>query len=175
MYSFARWIVATPLMESFVKWLTSTHLSKFFAAQAPWAWPLGETLHFVGLSILMGSIGVFDLRLLGLMRRIPISAVREFIPWAVAGFALNLFTGIYFFIVQPRYYIANPAWWPKVFFLLVAGLNVLLFERMLSPRIRTLRLDEDTPTSFKIAGAVSLISWLGVLYFGRMLAFVGIN
>lgn len=175
MYSFARWLVTTPLMESFVKWLTSTHLSKAFAAQAPWAWPLGETLHFFGLSLLIGSVGVFDLRLLGLMKRVPLSAVRDFLPWAIVGFAINLATGVYFFIVQPRYYIANPAWWPKVFFLLVAGLNVALFERMLSPRIRTLRADEDTPTSFKIAGAVSLISWFGVLYFGRMLAFAGIN
>ncbi len=175
MYSFAKWLVATRQMDSFVRWLSTTHLSKAFAAQAPWAWPLGETLHFVGLSLLIGTVGIFDLRLLGLMKRVPISAVREFIPWAIAGFAINLLTGVYFFIVQPRYYIANPAWWPKVFFLLVAGLNVALFERMLGPGIRTLNPDEDMPTSFKIAGAVSLISWFGVLYFGRMLAFAGIN
>lgn len=175
MRAFAKWIVATPLMTSFVNWLTSTHLSIAFEHQASWAWPLGETLHFFGLSLLMGSIGVFDLRLLGLMKRVPISAVREFVPWALAGFAINLVTGVYFFIVQPRYYIANPAWWPKLFFLLVAGLNVALFEKLLSPRIRTLRPDEDTPTSFKIAGAVSLLSWFAVLYFGRMLAFAGIN
>jgi hypothetical protein len=174
-YAFPKWLVTTPLMESFVSWLTSTHLSKVCAAQAPWAWPLGETLHFVGLSLLMGSVGLYDLRLLGLMKRVPIGAVRSFVPWAITGFVLNLVTGIYFFVVQPRYYIANPAWWPKVFFLIVAGVNVAVFERTLSPRIIGIGEGEDTPISFKVAGAVSLASWFGVLYFGRMLAFLAIN
>jgi hypothetical protein len=172
---FARWIVDTPLMTSFIKWLTATPVSIAFEQQAAWAWPLGETLHFLGLSLLMGSIGVLDLRLLGFMRGVPITVIRRFVPWAIGGFVINLLTGAYFFIVQPRYYIANPAWWPKVFLLVVAGVNVLVFERMLGPRIDTLGPEQVPPLAFRIAGAVSLMSWLGVLYYGRMLAFAGIN
>jgi hypothetical protein len=45
-----------------------------------WAWPVVESLHFLGLCLLVGAIGTFDLRLLGLARRVPIAAVHRLIP-----------------------------------------------------------------------------------------------
>ena len=79
---------------------------------------------------------------------------------------------LYFLVAQPWQYADNPAWWAKVAFLLIAGVNAAIFERVLTPRLRALGPGEDTPASFKIAGAASLVCWFGVLYCGRMLAFV---
>lgn len=159
-------------MAQFVKWFSGTPFSQYLAGQAPWAWPLAETLHFAGLGLLIGTVGLVDLRLLGVVRGVPLSAVREFIRWSIVGFGINLVTGLYFLGAQPWQYADNPAWWAKVAFLIVAGLNAAIFEKYLRPRLRALPPDADTPLSLKLVGAASLISWFGVLYSGRMLAFV---
>jgi hypothetical protein len=155
-----------------VVWLKTTALSKMVITYA-WVWPLCETLHFIGLALLLGAAGFFDLRLMGLLRQVPIAAVMRLRIWAAVGVAINLATGILFFVGAPDQYISNPAWWAKVTFLLVAMINVALFETRQGKSLLALAPDADTPIGCKIAGAVSLGSWLAVLYFGRMLPFIG--
>ena len=157
----------------FYYWLESTALSQWVNRETQWLWPTMETLHFFGLSLLVGVAGFFDCRLLGMLRGVPVSAVKKFMPWALVGFVINMTTGILFFISQPRVYAANSAWWPKLSFIILAGLNAMFFETTLGGKMLALPPDSDTPLSFKIVGAVSLMSWFGVLYFGRMLAFFG--
>jgi hypothetical protein len=94
-------------------------------------------------------------------------------PLAIGGFVLNLMTGALFFIGTPHQYVGNAAWWAKVFFLILAGLNAMFFETTVGARTMNLGAGADTPTSAKIVGAVSLVSWLGVLYWGRMLPYLG--
>jgi hypothetical protein len=159
-------------MMSFAMWLRATYVSELIRYY-PWLWPVCETIHFVGLALVIGIAGMFDLRLMGFMSRISVSAVKDLMPWAVAGFAMNLATGTIFFIGAPDQYVNNPAWWAKVFFIALAGLNAMVFETTLGARVLTLGPGENTPTSFKIIGAVSLFSWLSVLYWGRMLPFIG--
>ena len=60
-----------------------------------------------------------------------------------------------------------------MFCLVLAGLNAMFFETAVGARTMNLGAGEDTPRSAKIVGAVSLVSWLGVLYWGRMLPFIG--
>src|SRR5262249_51496929 len=74
-----------------------------------WGWPLAESLHFIGLSLLVGTVGLFDLRLLGLGRRIPIAAMHRLIPWGLAGFGINAVSGIAFLLAEPDQYVYNPS------------------------------------------------------------------
>jgi hypothetical protein len=160
-------------MMAFASWLHHTPLSLVFQAQVRWLWPLCETLHFAGLTLLLGVAGLFDLRLLGFMKRVSIGAVQEFMPWALVGFGVNLTTGLIFLISEPAQYVSNPTWWVKVAFLIVSGLNALIFQLAFSGRVNAIAPGEDTPASFKVIGAVSLFGWLGVLWAGRMLPFIG--
>ena len=160
------------MTDSLVTWLKSTALSDAMT-QLPWLWPLCETLHFIGLALLVGAAGLFDLRLLGLLKRIPPSAAMQMRPWAALGVAINLITGLMFFVGAPDQYLWNPAWWGKLLFLAIAIANVAFFETKHGRTMLEMSADAATPLSFKIAGAVSLISWLAVLYFGRMLPFIG--
>jgi len=93
--------------------------------------------------------------------------------WAAVGVFINVVTGTLFFVGAPDQYIDNPAWWGKVFFLLIAMLNIAFFETRLGKEMLSLPQEADTPISFKIVGAVSLVSWFMVLYLGRMLPFIG--
>lgn len=159
-------------MDAFVQWLQATSLSQAIV-YATWVWPLAETIHFVGLTLVIGIAGFFDLRLMGAFRNAPIAAVRELMPFALLGFFLNLFTGLIFLIGHPEQYVHNPSWWLKVAFLFVAGANALVFELAVARRTMELPAGSDTPISAKLVGLVSLISWCGVLYWGRMLPFIG--
>ncbi len=165
-------LAATSLDESLVSFLRATALSHWMV-DTPWVWPICETLHFIGLALLIGIIGPLDIRLLGFMKSVPISALKSLVPWAVAGFAINLVTGLLFFIGAPQQYIGNLSWWFKMLFLTIAGVNVLLFETTQRARLGAMRPGDDTPVAFKMIGGVSLASWLMVLYWGRMLPFLG--
>ena len=71
---------------------------------------------------------MFDLRLMGVMKKVPIAVVADFMPWAVAGFAINLTTGLIFVISEPAQYFSNPTWWVKVAFLVAAGVNAIIYQ-----------------------------------------------
>ena len=127
----------------------------------------------MGLSLLVGITGFFDLRLMGFFRRVSVSAARDLIPFALIGFAINVVTGLVFLTGLPEQYARNPVWWYKVGFLMLAGLNALFYETRLSAKVLALGPGSDTPTAVKLIGLVSLVSWFAVLYCGRMLAFIG--
>ena len=160
-------------MDPFLIWLTASPLSQFLQAQIPWVWPLAETLHFVGLSLFVGIVAFFDLRLIGVIKRVSVRAVADLLPWAKAGFAVNIITGMVFLIAQPGQYAASSAFWAKAAFLLIGGLNIAIFEIAFKKKAYLVEADEDTPLSCKIFGAVSLVAWSGVLFFGRMLPYIG--
>lgn len=160
------------MKEAIVVWLKSTSLSQAISL-SPVLWPLFETLHFIGLALLIGGAGLIDLRLMGFLKTVPVSAVMQVRKWAVIGIVINVVTGTLFFVGAPGQYIDNPAWYGKLLFLAVAIINVVVFETRQGTRMLTLAAGQPTPTSFKVAGAVSMGSWLMVLYFGRMLPFIG--
>ena len=158
-------------VEAFAQYLQNTSVSLFLQSQAAWLWPIAETLHFIGLALLIGATGFFDLRLLGFMKQVPLTTARQFMPLALCGFGLNLTTGMLFFLALPSQYVVSWAWWGKLAFLLVAGLNAMFFETTQGARALTIGAGEDTPLTFKVVGVVSLLAWFAVLYFGRMLPF----
>src|SRR5258708_14408671 len=77
--------------------------------QSRWLFGLGETLHFIGLCLMVGGLLIVDLRLLGYIRRIPMRAALAFLPFVIVGFLINLATGIEFFVTDPFMYWPNPA------------------------------------------------------------------
>ena len=121
-------------MDPFSAWLEGTRLSTAMRNMT-WLWPACESIHFIGLALLIGGAGYFDLRLLGFMRSVPMAAPEAFMPWAIAGFAMNFATGIAFFVMAPHMYVLSAAWWAKVFFIVVAGMNAMFFETTLGTRV----------------------------------------
>jgi len=159
-------------LDLFVGWLRDTPISEAIRV-TPLLWPLCEMLHFFGLSLLVGFAGFFDLRLLGFTKRVPISAAWTLMPWAKAGFALAALTGVTFFIGAPDQYVSNPAFYAKVCFLIAANLNAVYFEAIYRRQIERKELDFHTPRAFKVIAVVSIVSWFFVIYWGRMLPFIG--
>lgn len=159
-------------LETFAVWLRATDISAGIRA-IPWLWPVCEIIHFVGLCLLVGVVGFFDLRLLGVFRRVPLSAAWSLVPWGKFGFALAAITGVTFFIGAPDQYVNNVAFYGKVVFLLIAGANALLFEWAYGARVSADEMTGVAPGALKTIAVVSIVSWFFVIYWGRMLPFVG--
>src|SRR5256885_8969144 len=115
------------MIQNLSVWLHSTKLSWAVAGGLPWLWPLCETLHFIGLALLVGIVGVLDLRMLGMAKGLPIGPLQRLMPFAILGFTINLVTGFLFFTGDPTQYIHNIAFGFKLLFIGLAGVNVILF------------------------------------------------
>jgi hypothetical protein len=143
-----------------------------FTTHYVWVWATLETIHFLALALLVGTIGVLDLRLLGVARRLPLAPLRQLVPWGVAAFVVNLVTGIMFVAGAPYQYFYNFAFQMKVLFMLVAGLNILVFYAGgIARRIFVVGPGQPVPLPGRIVGLISLTMWIGVMYWGRMLTF----
>jgi uncharacterized membrane protein len=142
-----------------------------FEFNTPWVWPMLEVLHFIGLCALMGVVLVGNLRILGLMRTTSLAAIHQLLPWGVCAFVVNSVTGMLFFIGQAFQYIDNPSFHFKVLFMLLAGFNVLYLT--LFDEIWTLGPDASAPPTAKLMAASQIVLWVGIIYFGRMLPYLG--
>jgi Family of unknown function (DUF6644) len=149
-------------------WIKETALGAAIR-ESRWLFWAGQSLHFVGLSLLLGGMLIVDLRLLGFFRRVPIRAALAFLRLALLGFLINLATGIVFFTMDPFMYWPNPAFRLKMALILLAGLNALVFAIMEYRHVLTLRSDESTGMVAKVTAGLSLGLWLAVLLLGRLL------
>ena len=150
-------------------WLKSTYLSHMMHTW--WAWPTAESLHFFGLSLLLGTVGIFDLRLLGFARQISLPALHRLIPFGIFGYFINVVTGISFFVGEPDQYLYNPSFQIKMVFMTLAGINVMLFYLTMFRHVKTRGPGENAPLAARIMGGASLVFWIGVLSCGRLLTF----
>jgi hypothetical protein len=161
-------------MADFQVWLVRTLGSVPSAAaimHTRWGWPAAESIHFIGLSLLVGTIWLFDLRLLGVAKRIPIAALHKLVPWGLAGYGINVATGAMFLMTDPDQYIYNPAFQFKLLFMGLAGFNALAFYLTTYRSATADGAPADAPRSAKFIAAASLCLWVSVIVCGRLLTF----
>ena len=162
-------------MQGFQVWLVRTlptlirPVSTFMHSR--WGWPAMESTHFIGLSLLVGTIAIFDLRLLGMAKRIPMAALHRLVPWGVAGYLINVLSGLTFLLTEPDQYIYNPSFHFKILFMALAGLNILTFYTIAFREVKASGPGADAPRIAKIVAAASLCLWIGVIVCGRLLTF----
>src|ERR1700682_789919 len=120
------------------------------------------------MAMLVGVVGVLDLRMLGMAKGLPLGPLQRLMPWAALGFIINLVTGFLFFAENPRQYIGPPvslSFVAKMLFIGLAGMNVLFFYVTgLKRQVDGVGAGHDAPFPAKVCAAVSLFLWVGVMY-----------
>jgi hypothetical protein len=133
-----------------------------------WWWAFMMDMHFVGLVLLIGTVGILDLRMLGFAKQIPIGALHRLLPWAMAGFGLNLVTGVMAFTGMDQYYTYDWAFWLKMLAIMLLGLNVAAFYLTDAfDSVEHLGPGDDAPPLAKFIAATSLFLWFAVITLGR--------
>jgi uncharacterized membrane protein len=139
-------------------------------------WAFMMDMHFIGLALLVGTIGVLDLRMLGFAKKLPIGPLHQLVPWALVGFGINLVTGVLAFIGMPTFYTYDVAFWLKMSAIMLLGLNVAAFY--LTDTFETvegLGPGEDAPPLAKFIAATSLFLCFAVIAFGRYIQWFSDN
>ena len=156
--------------------LTNPALAAFVNDHA-WVWPVAEIVHFIGMALLAGTIGLLDLRMLGFGQRLPLRDFDRLVRWGIAGFGANFLSGMLFIMGHPNgagAYLENESFRMKALLLFFAGLNVALFYVSgTARRVAASAPDDPVPSFARVVGLVSLVLWTGVIYFGRMIMYAG--
>lgn len=138
---------------------------------SPWGWPAIESIHFLGMCLLIGTVGVFDLRMLGLARGVSFAGLHKLAPLGVVGYFLNVITGTMFFTSAPDQYLYNPAVQSKFLFMLIAGANMMFFYATTSAKVKNLPATEEASTQARLIAGISLFSWCAVIICGRLITY----
>jgi hypothetical protein len=162
------------MVEVVAQFLTIPGMQAFVNTH-DWVWPVCEMIHYVGMSLIIGIIGILDLRILGLFKSIPLAALRPFVPWAIVAFVANLLTGFVFVSGTNQgaiFYIDNLSFHLKILFLLLAIFNLAIFRLSgLEKKVYETPAGADAPTAAKVISVLSLLAWVLVISSGRLLMY----
>jgi uncharacterized membrane protein len=144
---------------------------RFYVMSNSFVWPTCETLHFIGLSMLFAVVLTVDLRMLGIGKKsLSFSALYQLLPLGMLGFSINLITGIMFFVATPQQYVGF-LFFLKMILVVAGAFNVLYFMLLEEPW--TIGEGDDASKKTKFVAASAIAIWIGVLFCGHMLPFLG--
>ncbi len=135
---------------------------------SPWLFPAVETVHIVGFVILVGSVLMFDLRVLGLSKGLPVRALaRHLLPWSWGALALVVPTGFLMFLAHALDYLASGPFKLKMGLVMLAGINAIVFHTGPYQGVAAWDRDRPAPLAAKLSVAASMVIWLAVIACGR--------
>ena len=155
-----------------VKWMAETSWSTGLH-ESQYGYPLVESVHVWALCLFFGLAVMFDFRLLGwTLRRVPVSEVsRRLLPWTIGGFVVMVISGMLLFSAIPLRSYQNIFFRVKMLLMLLAGLNVWLFHSRTFRGVAAWDVNARPPKAARLAGALSLALWVGIVFSGRMIAY----
>ncbi|WP_406020644.1 hypothetical protein OH802_17920 [Nocardioides sp. NBC_00850] len=159
-------------MDGIYSWLEETSLAEAIRGTA-YLYPMLESVHIIGIALLIGPAAAFDLRLLGLGRQAlrVTTAAKHLLPLSHLGFMIAAVTGVAMFLPGANLLADRGSAPWKLGLILLAGLNILIFHRHTYRNVTDWDVDRPTPAAARFAAVISLTSWSGVTVAGRLLAY----
>jgi hypothetical protein len=154
---------------NFLNWLQNTPVA-IFVAETLWAYPLLETMHTLGMAMLLGSLGLINLRVLGYKRALPIIGTRDLLPVAWIGFSINAFSGLMLFTSDAVNFFSSNTFRVKITLIVIAGINAAILSR----KLYTSSGDDAALVALpgvKALAASSLVFWVVAVICGRIYAY----
>ena len=160
-------------MKQFAGWLSTTSPSVFIQNHNSWVIPTIQSIHIVGIAVVMGSVFMIYLRILGWagMDQTLRQTTGRFGPWLTGGLGLMLVTGILMVIGEPVRELVTFSFWLKMFLVAVSSLIAAAFQIELQKHER---LWEDTLVnrqSIKGLAIATLLIWVCIIILGRLIAY----
>lgn len=138
-----------------------------------WLYPAVEIVHIIGFSILVGSVVMFDLRVLGVSRQVSVRALaRHLLPWSVAALLVIVPTGLLMFSAHAGDFLGNRAFQLKMALLLTAGMNAAIFHTGPFQSAAAWDTNATAPLGARVSVALSLVLWFSIIGCGRLLAYL---
>ena len=161
-----------PVLQHLCQMLYDSHLGTAIR-ESDYAFPLIESIHVLGITLLVGTIALLDLRMLGLiLKNIPVTRIsRAVFPLAWSGFAVMFVSGFLLFWAEAAKNYSNPAFRIKSLLLLLVGLNPLIFHTTIYRRVHEWEVQAASPWRARAAAIASLALWNCIIVSGRLIAY----
>jgi hypothetical protein len=160
-----------PSGPAWLVWLETTQLA---VAMRQWLWlyPIVEIVHILGFVLLVGAAFMFDLRLLGLARGLPVSGLAtHLLRWSRLSLWLVMPSGLLMFTAHATEMAVNPAFRLKLLLIAAAGVNAGVFHQVPFRSVAAWDASAPSPPPARAAAVLSLLLWTGVISCGRLLAY----
>src|SRR5215471_17966039 len=154
----------------FFEWLDDTPLSHF-VAETLWAYPTLETMHTIGMALLIGSLGLIDLRVLGFKPELPLLETQRLLPLAWLGFTLNAFSGTLLFISDSVMFYSSYTFRIKIALIILGGINAALLGHKVFQTSASGAASLPPTVGAKWIAGTSLVFWFGAIIAGRLVAY----
>jgi len=159
------------MINTILQWLEDSSFAVTIR-QSLWLYPMLEIVHITGIVLLVGAAFMFDLRLMGFSKKLPVSALaQQLLPWSRRGLLLIVPSGLLLFITNAATLGYDPVFRMKMLLLVVAGLNAMVFHYFLFPSVLASNEDTILPPLIKLTAGISIIVWLAIIACGRLLAY----
>jgi hypothetical protein len=159
------------LVQAWLRWLENTSAA-VTVRESAWLYPAVETVHIIGFVVLVGAAVMFDLRLLGASRELPVSdTARHLLHWSRAALLVVVPSGLLLFMSSATALSVNPAFRLKLVLLAAAGVNAYAFHRWPFKTVTEWNRELPAPTRAKISAVVSLVLWVSIISCGRFIAY----
>jgi len=155
-----------------LQWLEDSYLAVSIR-QSLYLYPALEIMHITGIVLLVGPALLFDFRILGLSRIIPVSALSNYLlPWSKRSlFVLIIPSGILLFSTNAVALAADSLFWIKMSLLLLALSNAFIFHWFVDRHVAAWNTTTNIPFRVKITATLSILLWLMIIACGRLLAY----
>lgn len=159
------------MLDNLMQWLEDSSWSAAIR-QSSWLYPALEIVHITGIVLLVGSAFLFDIRILGFSKNIPVSALeKHLLVWAYRALILVVPSGLLLFITNAVALAHNPFFHTKLILIAVAGVNAYIFHKYFCRSIDGWNISTAAPANAKITALVSIFTWIAVIACGRLLAY----
>lgn len=154
-------------------WLEGSALGQLMRASGVWAYGVVNLVHIFGIATLFGSVLAFDLRLIGLWRRVPLAALeRPTFALATCGFAVAVASGVTLLSTNGSEYVGNPFLALKFTAIGLGLANIVVAQFLPAWRTRAVEPHGRRQRfALRVLGATSLVCWLGAVAAGRLIGY----
>jgi hypothetical protein len=160
-------------MNRFAEWLSTTGLSVFIQNNNAWAIPAIQSIHIVGIGVVLGSVFMIDLRILGWagMDQTLRQTTSRFGPWLTGSLWLLLVTGILMVVGEPVRELVTVSFWLKMFLVAVGVLLAAIFQKSLRKHEQQWEESLVKRGSIKALAILTFLVWMGIIVLGRLIAY----
>ena len=143
---------------------------ELWVSEKAWTWPAAETLHFIGMCFLFGVSLLLLMRMLGAVKSIPFSGIHRLLPLGIIGFAINVLTGMLFFVASPGLYLGKNSFHIKMACIILATVPILYFTLSEEPWVTGSNQGASAASKFAAICVFGLL--VAVIIYGRFLPFL---
>jgi uncharacterized membrane protein YgdD (TMEM256/DUF423 family) len=160
-------------VKQFATWLSTTAPSLFFQEHHAWAIPAVQSIHIVGIAMVMGSVLMIDLRILGWagMDQTLGQTTRRFGPWLTGSLWLLLGTGVLMVVAEPVRELVTLSFWLKMALVAVGAVVVTMFQRTLRRHGHQWEQTLVNRSSVKALAILTFLLWACIIVLGRLIAY----